>query len=119
LQYKTYTHRKGKAKMDTQTDEKKEGELQVTAPPEEKKEDEARKTPQVKESSWSEAIGAGAFAGAVGGLAAHYLANGQMTLPIFLVVSIFLLAGLKGWKKFIALVVFVIVAPFVMFIFGL
>ena len=70
-----------------------------------------------KPAGIGEAVGAGAFAGAVGGLAAHYFGGGKLTLPIFLVISIFLLGGLKGFGKFVGLVVFVIVAALVVVLF--
>ena len=64
-----------------------------------------------------EAIGTGAFGGAAAGLAAHYLAGGRMTFPIFIVAYILILSGLKGWGKFVGLVVFTAVASLVVALF--
>ncbi len=60
-----------------------------------------------------EAVSAGAFGGAVAGLAAHYLAGGTMTFPIFIVAYILILGGLKGWGRGVGLIVFTAVASLV------
>jgi hypothetical protein len=64
-----------------------------------------------------EAVGAGAFGGAVVGFAAHYLSGGKMTFPIFIIAYILILSGLKGWGKLIGLVVFSAVASLLMVVF--
>jgi uncharacterized membrane protein len=64
-----------------------------------------------------EAVGAGAFGGAVAGFAAHYLAGGKMTFPIFIVAYILILSGLKGWGKLVGLIVFTAVASLVVVVF--
>lgn len=61
----------------------------------------------------AEAAGTGAFGGAAAGAAAHFLAGGKLTLPIFLVAYILLLANLRGWGKLVGLVVFTAVAALV------
>lgn len=53
-------------------------------------------TAKQKPSSLGEAAGAGAFGGAVAGLASHYFAGGKMTFPIFIIAYILILSGLKG-----------------------
>lgn len=60
-----------------------------------------------------EAVGVGAFGGAAAGFAAHHLAGGTMTFPIFIVAYILILSGLKGWGKLVGLIVFTAVASFV------
>ena len=62
------------------------------------------------------AVSAGVFAGAVGGLATHYLSGGKLGIPAF-VVALLLLAGVKGRGKVVALVVFGIVAGVVVAVF--
>jgi hypothetical protein len=68
-------------------------------------------------SSLGEAAGAGAFGGAAAGLAAHYLAGGKMTFPIFIVAAILILSGLKGWGQFVGFIVFAAVAALVVVLF--
>jgi len=74
-------------------------------------------TPEQKPSSLGEAAGAGAFGGAVAGLAAHYLAGGKLTFPIFIIAYILILSGLKGWGKLVGLIVFTAVAALVVVVF--
>jgi hypothetical protein len=62
-------------------------------------------------------VGAGAFGGAIAGLAAHYLAGGKMTFPIFIVAYILILSGLKGWGKLVGLIVFTAVAALIVVLF--
>ena len=59
-----------------------------------------------------EAIGAGAFAGVVAGLATHYLSADRLGLPAF-VVAMLLLGGVKGPVKVAALLTFGVVAGIV------
>ena len=54
-------------------------------------------------------IGTAAVAGAVGGLATHYLSANRPVLPAF-VVAMLLLGGVKGPAKIVALIVFGVVA---------
>ena len=68
-------------------------------------------------SPLGEAAGAGAFGGALAGLASHYLAGGKMTFPIFIVAYILILSGLKGWGKLVGLIVFTAVAALVVVVF--
>ena len=65
----------------------------------------------------AEGASAGAFVGVVAGLAAHYLAGGKMTFPIFIVAYILILSGLKGRGKLVGLVVFSAVAALVVVVF--
>lgn len=65
----------------------------------------------------SEAVSAGAFAGAGAGLAAHLFAGGRLTFPIWIVAYVLVLANVKN--KLVATIVFVIVASLVTFIYGL
>ncbi len=60
-----------------------------------------------------EGLGAGFFAGIVGGLAMHYIGNGKMNFPIFLIIFLFILGGLKGANKVIGLIIFVVVATLI------
>lgn len=62
----------------------------------------------------AEALGAGAVGGAAAGLAAHYLAGGKLTFPIFIVVYVLMLSQLKGSGKLTGLVSFVIVGSLVL-----
>ncbi len=62
------------------------------------------------------AVGAGAFAGAVGGLATHYLSGDKLGWPAF-VVALLLLGGVKGVGKLVAFVSFGIAAAIVVVIF--
>jgi hypothetical protein len=62
-------------------------------------------------------VGAGAFGGAIAGLAAHYLAGGKMTFSIFIVAYILILSGLKGWGKLVGLIVFTAVAALIVVLF--
>jgi hypothetical protein len=78
---------------------------------------ETERTQPPKASPLGEAVGTGAFAGAVAGLATHYLAGGKMIFPIFIVVYVLLLAHLKGWGKLVGLIVFTAVASLVVVVF--
>jgi hypothetical protein len=70
-------------------------------------------TTSAKPTSLQEALGTGAFAGVAAGFAAHYLAGGKLTFPIFIVAYLFILGGLKGWGKFVGLVAFTAIAALV------
>jgi len=74
--------------------------------------------PQEKRGSLSEAAGAGLFGGAAAGLAAHHLAGGKMTFPIFIVAYVLILSGLQGWGKLVGIVVFTVVAALVVVLLG-
>ncbi|MDI6809790.1 MAG: hypothetical protein QME66_12575 [Candidatus Eisenbacteria bacterium] len=50
-----------------------------------------RMSPQLRD-----ALASGFGAGLFGGAAAHFLAGGKMTFPIFLVISIIMFTGIKG-----------------------
>ena len=63
------------------------------------------------------AAGAGAFAGVVAGLAAHYLGGGRPNFWIFLIVAVLLLGHLKGINRFVGLAVLSMVAVAVISIF--
>jgi len=76
-----------------------------------------QKKPQRSRTPLGEAVGAGAFGGAIAGLVAHYLAGGKMTFPIFIIASILILSGLKGWGKLVGLIVFTAVAALVVAVF--
>ena len=65
---------------------------------------------------FGEAVGAGVFAGALGGLVTHYMSGDRLGLPAF-VVALLLLGGVKGPAKMAALIVFGIVAAVVVAIF--
>jgi hypothetical protein len=65
----------------------------------------------------SEAVSAGAFAGAGAGLAAHLFAGGRLTFPIWIVAYVLVLANVKN--KLVATIVFVIIVSLVTFIYGL
>ena len=67
--------------------------------------------------SIGDAVGIGAFGGAVAGLAAHYFAAGKMTFLIFIVAYILILSQLKGKGKLIGLIVFTIIAAIVVVVF--
>lgn len=83
------------------------------------KQDSGQSTEQQpgKPTPIGETVGAGAFGGVVAGLAAHYLAGGKMTFPIFIVAYILILSGLKGWGKLVGLIVFTAVASLVVVVF--
>lgn len=70
-----------------------------------------------KPTSLGEAVGTGAFGGAVAGLASHHFAGGKMTFPIFIVAYILILSGLEGWGKLVGLIVFTAVAALVVVVF--
>jgi len=78
-----------------------------------------KKETKQENTSLGESISLSAFGGALAGLAAHYLAGGKLTLPIFLVAYIMILSGLKGAGRIIGLIVFTVVASFVVALFRL
>lgn len=75
-----------------------------------------RRQPSVS-AGIGEAVGAGAFGGALAGFAAHHLAGGKMTFPIFIVAYILILSGLKGWGRLVGLIAFTAVASLVLVVF--
>jgi hypothetical protein len=68
---------------------------------------------------WLDAIGAGALAGAFAGAVAHTYTGGQLTFPLFMVVTLVLLGNLKGWTKVVGLFVFAFVAALTTAVFRL
>ena len=82
-----------------------------------KQDDTTQETPKRKSSTLGEAAGAGAVGGAAAGLAAHYLAGGRLTFPIFIIAYILILSGLKGWGKLVGIIVFTAIAALVVVIF--
>ncbi len=75
--------------------------------------------PQGAGAVLAEAAGSGFFAGLVGGVAANYLGGGKMTFPVYLVVSLLILSGVKTWwGKTISLILFVVVATVIMHLFS-
>ncbi len=73
---------------------------------------------QPEKSYLWEAIGVSALGGALAGVVAHDLAGGKLTLLIFLVSYIMILGGLKGWGKLVGLIVYTIVAAFMVSFLG-
>lgn len=57
-------------------------------------------------SSHSEAIGAGVVSGMFAGPVAHFISDGKLTFPVFIVVYILFLARLNGWSRLTGLLVF-------------
>lgn len=78
---------------------------------------EAGQQSEQKPTSLGEAAGAGAFGGAVAGLASHYFAGGKMTFPIFIIAYILILSGLKSWGKLVGVIVFTAVVALVVVVF--
>ena len=78
----------------------------------------ARSTPFVNRKALKEALASGFGGGVLGGLVAHYSAGDRLTFPIFLIISIVLFAGIKGWLRFVALAIFVAVAALVVTLLG-
>jgi hypothetical protein len=74
-----------------------------------------RQEPAEKESTpLGDAVKAGFFVGGVAGLASHYLADGKLTFPIFIVAYILIISGIKGgWGKLVGFIVAAVVSALV------
>jgi len=101
----------------TSSTKKPEGEQSEAINEEIKQNGTQEGTPKQKPMSLGEAAGVSAIGGAAAGLAAHYLAGGKMTFPIFIVAYILILSGLKGLGKLVGIIVFTAVAALVVVVF--
>jgi hypothetical protein len=72
---------------------------------------------QQKPKSLGGAVSAGAFVGAVAGLASHCFAGNKMTFPIFLIAYILIFSGFKGLAKLVGLIVLTVVAALIVAVF--